>query len=125
MSHDRSAATAPPGSSKPDEGPVDFIRAIVDDDVASGKHHGRVPARLSPPRNGYLHTGHAKAIGVHFGIAQEHARTCKLRLDDINPTQEDVEYVDAIKEDVRWLGFSWNAELYASDYFEQLYQFAV
>ncbi|HJZ70826.1 MAG TPA: glutamine--tRNA ligase/YqeY domain fusion protein [Vicinamibacterales bacterium] len=125
MSHDRSAATAPPGSSKPDEGPVDFIRAIVDDDVASGKHHGRVATRFPPEPNGYLHIGHAKSICLNFGVAEEHGGTCNLRFDDTNPTKEDVEYVDAIKEDVRWLGFSWNAELYASDYFEQLYQFAV
>jgi glutaminyl-tRNA synthetase len=105
--------------------PVDFIRAIVDEDVASGKHHGRVATRFPPEPNGYLHIGHAKSICLNFGIANEHHGTCNLRFDDTNPTKEDVEYVDAIKEDVAWLGFRWTAELYASDYFEQLYQFAV
>jgi glutaminyl-tRNA synthetase len=105
--------------------PVDFIRAIVDEDVASGKHHGRVATRFPPEPNGYLHIGHAKSICLNFGVAEEQRGTCNLRFDDTNPTKEDVEYVDAIKEDVEWLGFRWNAELYASDYFERLYQFAV
>src|SRR4051812_743158 len=113
--HDGSAATAA----------VDFIRAIVDDDVATGKHHGRVATRFPPEPNGYLHIGHAKSICLNFGIAGEHTGTCNLRFDDTNPTKEDTEYVDAIKEDVAWLGFTWSAELYASDYFERLYQFAV
>jgi glutaminyl-tRNA synthetase len=105
--------------------PVDFIRAIVDDDIASNKHHGRVATRFPPEPNGYLHIGHAKAICLDFGVAEEHHGTCNLRYDDTNPTKEDVEYVDSIKEDVAWLGFRWNAELYASDYFERLYQLAV
>ena len=105
--------------------PVDFIRAIVDEDLATGKHHGRVATRFPPEPNGYLHIGHAKSICLNFGIAEERGGTCNLRFDDTNPTKEDVEYVDAIKEDVAWLGFTWSAELYASDYFEQLYQFAV
>ena len=105
--------------------PVDFIRAIVAEDVASGKHHGRVATRFPPEPNGYLHIGHAKSICLNFGVAGEHGGTCNLRFDDTNPTKEDVEYVDAIKEDVEWLGFTWSAELYASDYFERLYQFAV
>jgi glutaminyl-tRNA synthetase len=105
--------------------PTDFIRAIVDDDLASGKHHGRVATRFPPEPNGYLHIGHAKSICLNFGIAEERKGICNLRFDDTNPAKEDVEYVDAIKEDVRWLGFTWSAELYASDYFEQLYQFAV
>jgi len=113
--HDGSAATAA----------VDFIRAIVDEDIASGKHHGRVATRFPPEPNGYLHIGHAKSICLNFGIAGEHSGTCNLRFDDTNPTKEDTEYVDAIKEDVAWLGFTWSAELYASDYFERLYQFAV
>ena len=104
---------------------VDFIRAIVDEDLAAGRHHGRVATRFPPEPNGYLHIGHAKSICLNFGIADERGGTCNLRFDDTNPTKEDVEYVDAIKEDVAWLGFTWNAELYASDYFEQLYQFAV
>src|SRR5207245_2162401 len=103
----------------------DFIRGIVEQDVARGKHGGRVATRFPPEPNGYLHIGHAKSICLNFGVAQEHGGTCNLRFDDTNPAKEDVEYVDAIKEDVAWLGFAWNAELYASDYFEQLYQFAV
>jgi glutaminyl-tRNA synthetase len=105
--------------------PVDFIRAIVDEDIASDKHHGRVATRFPPEPNGYLHIGHAKSICLNFGIAEERGGTCNLRFDDTNPTKEDVEYVDAIKADVKWLGFAWNAELYASDYFDRLYQFAV
>src|SRR5207244_6131315 len=119
----RSAAAAAP---KPGEGgPTDCIRAIVDEYLAAGKHHGRVATRFPPEPNGYLHIGHAKSICLNFGVAEERGGTCNLRFDDTNPTKEDVEYVDAIKEDVAWLGFAWNAELYASDYFERLYQFAV
>src|SRR5207249_5024120 len=119
--HGSAAAAAP----KPGEGgPVDFIRAIVDEDLASGKHHGRVATRFPPEPNGYLHIGHAKSICLNFGIAEERGGVCNLRFDDTNPTKEDVEYVDAIKEDVAWLGFHWSAELYASDYFERLYRFA-
>jgi glutaminyl-tRNA synthetase len=113
------------GGSAAAAAPVDFIRAIVDDDIASNKHHGRVATRFPPEPNGYLHIGHAKAICLDFGVAEEHHGTCNLRYDDTNPTKEDVEYVDSIKEDVAWLGFRWNAELYASDYFERLYQLAV
>jgi glutaminyl-tRNA synthetase len=105
--------------------PTDFIRAIVDDDLASGKHRGRVATRFPPEPNGYLHIGHAKSICLNFGIAEERKGICNLRFDDTNPAKEDVEYVDSIKEDVRWLGFTWSAELYASDYFERLYRFAV
>ena len=105
--------------------PVDFIRAIVEEDLASGKHHGRVATRFPPEPNGYLHIGHAKSICLNFGVAAEHGGTCNLRFDDTNPTKEDVEYVDAIKEDVAWLGFQWDQLLFASDYFERLYGFAV
>src|SRR6187399_2681230 len=111
-----------------DEAPpsVDFIRAIVNDDVQSAKHHGRVATRFPPEPNGYLHIGHAKSICLNFGIAREFGGTCNLRFDDTNPTKEDVEYVDSIQADVRWLGFDWNERLfYASDYFEQLYLYAV
>ena len=103
---------------------VDFIRAIVAEDVASGKDHGRVATRFPPEPNGYLHIGHAKAICLNFGVAAEYRGICNLRFDDTNPTKEDVEYVDSIKEDVAWLGFEWTAELYASDYFERLYESA-
>jgi glutaminyl-tRNA synthetase len=111
-----SAAAAPP---------VDFIRAIVDEDLAAGRNHGRVATRFPPEPNGYLHIGHAKSICLNFGIAEERGGICNLRFDDTNPTKEDVEYVDSIRDDVAWLGFKWAAELYASDYFERLYQFAV
>ena len=111
---------------KPGEGgATDFIRAIVDEDLAAGRHHGRVATRFPPEPNGYLHIGHAKSICLNFGIAVERGGICNLRFDDTNPTKEDVEYVDSIRDDVAWLGFQWAAELYASDYFEQLYQFAV
>ena len=105
--------------------PVDFIRAIVDADLAAGRNHGRVATRFPPEPNGYLHIGHAKSICLNFGVAAERNGTCNLRFDDTNPTKEDVEYVDAIKADVEWLGFKWDGLFYASDYFEQLYQFAV
>jgi glutaminyl-tRNA synthetase len=105
--------------------PVDFIRAIVDADLASGVHHGRVATRFPPEPNGYLHIGHAKSICLNFGVAAERGGICNLRFDDTNPAKEDVEYVDAIKADVEWLGFRWDALLFASDYFEQLYGFAV
>src|SRR3954469_15959761 len=104
--------------------PVDFIRAIVDDDLASGKHT-RVATRFPPEPNGYLHIGHAKSICLNFGVALERGGTCNLRFDDTNPAKEEVEYVDAIEEDVAWLGFKWDELYFASDYFEQLYQFAV
>jgi glutaminyl-tRNA synthetase len=104
---------------------LDFIRQIVADDVASGKHGGRVATRFPPEPNAYLHIGHAKAIGIDFGIAREFGGTCNLRFDDTNPTREEQEYIDAIKEDMRWLGYEWGEnEFYASDYFDQLYEWA-
>jgi glutaminyl-tRNA synthetase len=105
--------------------PADFIRTIVAEDRAEGKHGGRVATRFPPEPNGYLHIGHAKSICLNFGIAEENGGTCNLRFDDTNPAKEDVEYVDAIREDVEWLGFRWDSLLFASDYFERLYQFAV
>ena len=108
----------------PASAPVDFIRAIVEDDLASGRHT-HVATRFPPEPNGYLHIGHAKSICLNFGVAVERGGTCNLRFDDTNPTKEDVEYVDAIKDDVAWLGFRWDALLFASDYFEQLYEFAL
>ena len=105
--------------------PVDFIRTIIEEDLASGRHGGRVATRFPPEPNGYLHIGHAKSICLNFGVAEERRGTCNLRFDDTNPTKEDVEYVEAIKEDVAWLGFSWTELLFASDYFEKLYDFAV
>ena len=103
---------------------TDFIRAIVAEDQRLGKH-ARVCTRFPPEPNGYLHIGHAKSICLNFGVAADFAGVCNLRFDDTNPTKEDVEYVDSIREDVRWLGFDWGARMfYASDYFEPLYRYA-
>jgi glutaminyl-tRNA synthetase len=103
-----------------------FIRVIVAEDLAAGKFGGRVVTRFPPEPNGYLHIGHAKSICLNFGLAAEHAGRCHLRFDDTNPTKESVEYVESIMADVRWLGFDWGEHLYyASDYFEQLYAWAV
>jgi glutaminyl-tRNA synthetase len=106
---------------------VDFVRAIVAEDNRTGKWGGRVVTRFPPEPNGYLHIGHAKSICLNFGIARENAGgKCHLRFDDTNPAKEDIEYVESIKEDVRWLGFDWGDDLYyASDYFEKIYQFAI
>ncbi|MEB2284346.1 MAG: glutamine--tRNA ligase [Polyangiaceae bacterium UTPRO1] len=102
-----------------------FIREIIEDDLRSGRH-ARVVTRFPPEPNGYLHIGHAKSICLNFGLARQYGGVCHLRFDDTNPAKEDVEYVDAIMEDVRWLGFDWGDRLfYASDYFEQLYDFAM
>ena len=103
----------------------DFIRDIIQADLASGRYGGRVATRFPPEPNGYLHIGHAKSICLNFGIAGDFAGTCNLRFDDTNPVTEDVEYVESIQEDVRWVGGDWHALLYASDYFEQLYDCAV
>lgn len=103
----------------------DFIRELIDEDLSSGKHDGTV-TRFPPEPNGYLHIGHAKSICLNFGIAEEYGGRCHLRFDDTNPTKEDVEYVDSIKEDIKWLGFDWGDHLYfASDYFEKLHEWAV
>src|SRR5438128_675822 len=103
--------------------PPNFIRAMVAEDTRSGRFGGRVVTRFPPEPNGYLHIGHAKAICLNFGIAQEFGGPCHLRFDDTNPSKESVEYVGSMKADVRWLGFDWGEHLYfASDYFEQLYQ---
>jgi glutaminyl-tRNA synthetase len=103
-----------------------FITAIIDTDLRENKNDGRVATRFPPEPNGYLHIGHAKSICLNFGVAQNYRGTCNLRFDDTNPTKEDVEYVDSIMEDVRWLGFDWQDRLYyASDYFDRLYDFAV
>ncbi|WP_319406610.1 glutamine--tRNA ligase/YqeY domain fusion protein [uncultured Desulfosarcina sp.] len=103
-----------------------FITTIIEADLKANKNNGRLATRFPPEPNGYLHIGHAKSICLNFGVASTYHGTCNLRFDDTNPTKEDVEYVDAIMEDVRWLGFDWDDRLhYASDYFEQLYDFAV
>ncbi|MEZ5941241.1 MAG: glutamine--tRNA ligase/YqeY domain fusion protein [Planctomycetaceae bacterium] len=103
---------------------LDFIRQIVADDVAAGTHGGRVQTRFPPEPNGYLHIGHAKSICLNFGIAKEFGGRCNLRFDDTNPQKEDVEYVESIQEDIRWLGFEWDELHFASDYFPQLFEWA-
>lgn len=99
-----------------------FLEEVIERDLELGTHNGRVLTRFPPEPNGYLHIGHAKSICINFGLAQQYGGETNLRFDDTNPTKEDVEYVDAIKEDINWLGFQWARELYASDYFEQLYE---
>lgn len=104
---------------------LNFIEAAVEKDLAEGKNGGRVQTRFPPEPNGYLHIGHAKAICLDFGIAEKHGGICNLRFDDTNPVKEDVEYIEAIEEDIKWLGFHWDNVYYASDYFQQLYDFAI
>jgi glutaminyl-tRNA synthetase len=117
--------STPSASPTPGTEPLDFIREIIVADRATGKHGGRVHTRFPPEPNGYLHIGHAKAICLNFGVADEFGGACNLRMDDTNPTKEDIEYVESIEEDVHWLGFRWHGEvLYAADYFEQMYQYA-
>src|SRR4026207_467196 len=100
--------------------PLDFIREIVAEDQRTGKHGGRVHTRFPPEPNGYLHVGHAKSICLNFGVAAEFGGLCNLRFDDTNPTKEDIEYVEAIERDVRWLGFDWGDRLFfAADYFDE------
>ncbi|MBU6429757.1 MAG: glutamine--tRNA ligase, partial [Cyanobacteria bacterium REEB65] len=112
-----SEALAPP--------PTDFIREIVGEDLRSGKHRSIV-TRFPPEPNGYLHIGHAKSICLNFGIAREFGGRCHLRFDDTNPAKEEIEYVESIQEDIRWLGFDWgDHRYYASDYFDRMYQFAI
>ena len=118
-------------ATKPAESPetkraLHFIEQIIEDDLRTGKWDGRVHTRFPPEPNGYLHIGHAKSICLNFGLAAQYGGKCNLRFDDTNPTKEDQEYVDSIKEDVRWLGFDWeDREFYASDYFDQLFAWAV
>ncbi len=105
---------------------LDFVRQIVADDLKTGKWDGRVATRFPPEPNGYLHIGHAKSICLNFGIAAEFGGTCNLRFDDTNPVKEEQEYIDSIIEDIKWLGWDWENRLYyASDYFEQMYEYAV
>ena len=103
-----------------------FIRQMIAEDLASQKHEGRVQTRFPPEPNGYLHIGHAKSICLNFGIAAENGGKCNLRFDDTNPAKESQEFVDAIKDNISWLGFAWSGEVrYSSSYFEPLYGFAV
>lgn len=108
-----------------EERSLNFIEEIVEEDIREGKHGGRVLTRFPPEPNGYLHIGHAKSICLNFGLANKYGGKTNLRFDDTNPVKEDTEYVDSIKADVKWLGFDWAQELYASDYFDQLYELAV
>ncbi|MBR7097042.1 MAG: glutamine--tRNA ligase, partial [Alistipes sp.] len=102
---------------------LNFLEEIIEESIAKGET--RVQTRFPPEPNGYLHIGHAKAICLDFGVAAKYGGVCNLRFDDTNPTKEDMEYVEAIKEDIQWLGFQWGNEYYASDYFQQLWDFAV
>jgi len=108
----------------PDEKSLNFIEEIIEKDIAAGIHAGRVHTRFPPEPNGYLHIGHSKAICLNFGLARKYHGQCNLRFDDTNPEKEETEYVESIREDIQWLGFQWDQELYASDYFQQLYEFA-
>ena len=111
---------------RPEDGHNNFVRDMIAADVQAQKWGGRVQTRFPPEPNGYLHIGHAKAICIDFDIAAEFGGTCNLRFDDTNPVKEEQEYIDSIKEDIRWLGYDWGKnEFYASDYFEQLYAWAV
>ncbi|MGL4959539.1 MAG: glutamate--tRNA ligase family protein, partial [Plesiomonas sp.] len=105
--------------------PTNFIRQIIDEDLATGKHTS-VHTRFPPEPNGYLHIGHAKSICLNFGIAQDYQGQCNLRFDDTNPTKEDIEFVESIQRDVQWLGFQWTGDIcYSSDYFDQLHGYAI
>lgn len=108
-----------------EERSLNFLEEIIEDDIRNGKNGGRVLTRFPPEPNGYLHIGHAKSICLNFGIAAKYNGKTNLRFDDTNPTTEDVEYVDSIKKDIQWLGFKWDKELYSSDYFDKLYDFAI
>lgn len=104
---------------------LNFIEQMIEKDLAEGKHEGRLLTRFPPHPNGYLHIGHAKSICLNFGLAQKYNGKCNLRFDDTNPEKEDIEYINSIKEDIQWLGFNWDNEFYASDYFDQLYEYAI
>ena len=104
---------------------LNFIEQIIKNDLEEGKNGGRLQTRFPPEPNGYLHIGHAKAIAMDFGVAEKFGGTCNLRMDDTNPQKEDTEYVEAIKRDIEWLGFKWGKLVYASDYFQDLWDFAV
>jgi glutaminyl-tRNA synthetase len=108
-----------------EERSLNFLEEIIETDIAAGTHNGRVHTRFPPEPNGYLHIGHAASICLNFGLAKKYNGQCNLRFDDTNPATEETEYVENIKNDIQWLGFIWDNELYASDYFEQLYEFAV
>ncbi len=117
---------SPKAKKQENPAPSNFIRTIIEQDIKAGKNGGRVHTRFPPEPNGYLHIGHAKSIWLNFGLAEEYGGLCNLRFDDTNPSKEEAEYVESIKEDIRWLGFDWgDREYYASDYFDTLYEYAV
>ena len=112
-------------NNKATDKPLNFIEKIITEDIKNGKVD-KLVTRFPPEPNGYLHIGHAKSICLNFGVAQQFGGTCNLRFDDTNPAKEELEYVDSIKEDVKWLGFQWDGDVhYTSDYFDQLYDWAV
>ncbi|MBI3786768.1 MAG: glutamine--tRNA ligase/YqeY domain fusion protein [Ignavibacteriales bacterium] len=117
----------PEETKSPDELPErkNFIREIIENDLKTNKYEGRVQTRFPPEPNGYLHIGHAKSICLNFGLARDYKGKCNLRFDDTNPTKEEMEYVESIQKDLRWLGFEWDKLLFASDYFEQLFEYAI
>src|SRR5579864_8198096 len=118
-------STAPDAKASAEARPSNFIRDIILEDLKTNKYGGRVQTRFPPEPNGYLHIGHAKAICLDFGLADEFGGKTNLRFDDTNPQKEETEYVDSIMDDVKWLGFEWDGLHYASDYFDQLYVWAV
>src|SRR5687768_12580928 len=119
-------ATETPKDVTPAEGEgKDFIRRQIEEDIRAGKWGGRIATRFPPEPNGDLHIGHAKAICLNFGVADEYGGTCNLRYDDTNPAKEEEEYVKAIEADIRWLGFNPSKVLWASDYFDTMYEYAV
>ena len=108
-----------------EERSLNFLEEIIENDIAEGKNGGRVHTRFPPEPNGYLHIGHATSICLNFGLAKRYNGKCNLRFDDTNPVTEDTEYVDSIRNDIKWLGFTWDNEFYASDYFDRMYDFAL
>src|ERR1700689_5352637 len=112
-------------AASPSPAPSNFFRDIILDDLNTNKHNGRVQTRFPPEPNGHLHIGHAKAICIDFGLADEFGGHTNLRFDDTNPEKEETEYVESIKADVNWLGYQWDGLFYASDYFDQLYEWAI
>ena len=104
---------------------LSFVEQMVKDDLAEGKNGGRMQTRFPPEPNGYLHIGHAKAIAIDFGLAKKYGGECNLRFDDTNPVKEDTEFIENIEQDIKWLGYDWAHVYYASDYFQELWDFAV
>ena len=125
MSSNNTDTSARPNSEKPEGPSLNFLEEIIENDLAGGTHGGRVHTRFPPEPNGYLHIGHAKSICLNFGLARKYNGKCNLRFDDTNPITEETEYVESIQEDIKWLGFTWDSLHFTSDYFDQLYAYAV